>query len=725
MYASVTDYSAVYNDAYRLRRGQHTSFDRNVLPPLVAEFCKGFTCTRLLDVSGGSGGLGRELKKYGIETTTTDFGSLPNSNVINFNLSDFGRDQLDRVLRAVDPARGPYLTTCFDVLEHIDREHVARAVHNLAILTNRFLVVSISTRPSAFDNLLHATLMPIPTWTRAFEAAGLRLMQRNAFASGTTRKSFPTTDEHRLIHRWIASDLFSDAEAGEPIYLVFEKKETTGAFSDIQPAIDFIVDVAYRKTKRVQFGSNNGRRFNFNIHHAQEWSLLRPLLDVIPRKNCRFLIRPEFIFPDIFRAIRSFLARTGVEVVEYSDVGELPWHDLKGELLISGAESSVGWGHLQSHETVAVARLHGCHTYLLQHGVWPRSFAGRILTFASERVLTWGREDERRLNDRKHKIFEAEVPWGVFPPEQAFPIGSPKFSDQLIGPYPGLAARLGFDASSYDRTILVGTKNLRERWGIDNISDRFLGELESAITRNERTLFLIRPHPADSAETFAAVRNTNVRILDELAGVLSDTPLARVMPYVDMVVTSPSSLVVDAAVSDKPVFVYDTGQPIEFDKMQAAPFQQFEDQTGIEDELCRLREVSRDLKSRYSEAVDDSFYSKFANLLRAEQTSKLDSFTAASASLALQAVENARALTLTRSEAKLGSLTMEMEEKERDWIQLTDRLKQNLEASSLRELELLEQNAAILNSSSWRLTRPLRQVAEVLRMRVFPRLLKK
>jgi len=421
------------------------------------------------------------------------------------------------------------------------------------------------------------------------------------------------------------------------------------------------------------------------------------------------LIRPDNIVPDILRAIRSFLARTGVKVVEYSDVSELPWLDLKGEILISGAESSLGMGHLLSHEMVAIARLHGCQTFLLQHGVWPRSFEHRVVTFASEHVLTWGRADEGRLNDRKHKIFGADVPWGVFPSDQAFPIGAPKFSDQLLGPFPGLDTKFGIDDSRFDRTVLIGTKNLRGRWGIHNVSDQFLGELDSLVSRNDKTLFIVRPHPTDSAESFANIRHPNVKIFDELVGILSDTPLSRVLPYVDIVATSPSSLTIDAAVSGKPIFVYDTGQPIEFDNMQVAPFEKLQHVIDTSNDIGRLNEFSHELKSLYAESVDDRFYSKFSKLLSSRWHPKIDSFIAASASLASQAVNSARAKVAI--EATSAALVAE----EAKLAQRVAQLSEELKSTSARLAQLSLENAAITNSSSWRITKPLRKIVEALR----------
>jgi CDP-glycerol glycerophosphotransferase (TagB/SpsB family) len=304
-------------------------------------------------------------------------------------------------------------------------------------------------------------------------------------------------------------------------------------------------------------------------------------------------------------------------------------------------------------------------------------------------------------------------------------VGSPKYSDQLIGPYPGLDAKFGFDPRSFDRTILIGTKDLRGRWGIHNVTDRFHDELESLVQRNERTLFIIRPHPKDSAEAYARIQCNNVVLFDELVGVLSDTPLCRVMPYVDVLATSPSSLVVDGAVSNKPIFVYDTGQPVEFENVQARRFSDLEDQTKSQDGLTELTNLSRDLKGRYAEAVDDSFYKKFGDLLNIYRQPDLDLFVAAAATLTLQAVENARAAA--RSEARATSLAADLSaqrsnqdillaEQDRGWIERTDKLRRDLSAALAHSGKLGEQNASILSGIYWRLTALAKKIVTAFRV---------
>jgi hypothetical protein len=765
LYASVTDYAAIYTDAYRMRQGEHTSFDRSVLPPQIAEFARSVDCRRALDVSGGQGNLGRELCALGIKTVTTDFGVLPGSEVIRFNLGEYEEGQIDRVLRAVNPDAGPFLTTCFDVLEHIDREHVAAAIHNLSRLTDRFLLLSVSTRPSVFDNLLHSALMPVGTWIRAFEASGFTLLKLDAFPTALAQRTFPVTDELCLINRWIGADIFSDIAAGEPRYLILEKVRSPRNHEEVRAEIEMLVDVAYRRAKRARFGQAGDGRINFTFQLEQDWSNLRPLLDVVPRSQARFLIRPETIERDTLRAARSFLRRSGVDIVEFAEAGDLPWRELRGEVVVSAAESSVGGGHLLSHETAALARLHGCRTFLLQHGIWPRPFEDKVLTFASEHVLTWGREEERRLNDRRHRILGTEVPWGVLPPHQARPIGGPKFCDQFLGPFPGLPAKFGFDPARFDRVVLVGTKNLRGRWGLDNLDGRFMGELARLVESQPRTLFIIRPHPRDSAESFAAFRQPNVIVFDEVVGILADMPLNRVLPYVDLVATSPSSLILDAAVSAKPVFVYDTGQPLEYDMVQAEPFAGLAHYAAPGVELSPLTEVSRRFKAHYAEAVDDTFYEAFSGLLREARKPPLDAFAAASATLAYQAVKDSRALarvgaetaaisaelwaqrqqhatTLGELEAQrqqhattLGELEVQRQQHAttlgeletararqsgteaelRAMVDTAAVLRGELDAAQVQGAQLAARKAALERSTSWRVTAPLRSVIGALR----------
>lgn len=735
MYACVTDYDAIYNDAYRHRRGEATSFDRSVLPALIAEFGREVGCRRILDVGGGQGNLARDLAAFGMDGTTLDYGAPPGADIMPFNLGRHQPSAVEAVLRHLSPERGDYLTTCFDVLEHIDREHVADALQNLASLTRRYLLVSISTRPSIQDNLLHPTLAPIRTWVRAFAAAGFALRDARPFSAASSVRRH----EVSLIQRWVTADMFGDAGDPEPRYLILERTGPVPSFEDAKAAIDLLFDVAFRHIKRAQWPRVEDR-INFQVHHPQCWSLIRPFLDVVPRDRARFLIRPWDGYSDTYRAVRAILRRNGIATVEFDRADDLPWADLKGEVLVSAADNSVGFTHLVSYETVAAARLHGCRTYLLQHGIWPRAFDRRIITFASERVLTWGRSEEAILNGRRHKFLEADVPWGILPREQTVPIGSPKFSDALIGPHPGLDALFGIESGAFRRAVLVGTKAVKQRWGIENFDDRFVQELGELTTRYQDTLFIIRPHPADTALTFAHLKATNVRLFDEAAANLSDVALSRVLPGIDLLVTSPSSLIMDGAVAGKPIFVYATEQPVEYEHVEAHSFASLGQVLGSDGGPHHSTVNNARFMARYGEAINDRFFETFARRLEDDDCGAIDRYLAASATLAgianelqaaLRECQTALAAAETRAgianelQATLAAAETRAGEDARQARQKIEFYEADLADKAARLIALDDrlrsaeaETTAIRASTSWRLTAPFRRVVHELRQKL-------
>jgi hypothetical protein len=414
LYASVTDYAAVYNHAYRARRGSHTSFDVGVLPPLLASFCRESGVSALLDVSGGQGRLAEVLGGLGIDALTTDLAAAPGGSAIAFDLSCYSEADVARVRQEAERAfRGaPHVTCCLDVLEHVDREHLVAAVRNLADLTARLLVVSISTRPSSCDNLFHASIFPLATWIRVFEIAGFRLLPASHFAPATRQLVSGQDSADPLIDRWRAIDLFADTCEGEPRYLILEKTADVSDWGAVNAEAEDLLDVAYRREKRRQFLAPENATFLLSLHHVQEFPFLRALLDVLPRDAVQVILRPypHCIADGNRRAITGFLARTGVRTHVYERAEELPWSELAGSILISAAESGCALNLVHGLQIAALARLHGCRTCLLQHGIWPRNFPGRIVTFGSEFVLTWGAAEERILQQNQHRLGAADVP---------------------------------------------------------------------------------------------------------------------------------------------------------------------------------------------------------------------------------------------------------------------------------------------------------------------------
>ncbi|MEO0496698.1 MAG: hypothetical protein AAF141_04925 [Pseudomonadota bacterium] len=105
--------------------------------------------------------------------------------------------------------------------------------------------------------------------------------------------------------------------------------------------------------------------------------------------------------------------------------------------------------------------------------------------------------------------------------------------------------------------------------------------------------------------------------------------------------TSPSSFIADGAVSGLPVFVYETGQPIEFDGVNTRPFGELTKLLGSSDAIGKMRRSARNFKELYTEAVDDQFYAKCAPVFDTMRETKVDRNIATSATLARIAVKQA------------------------------------------------------------------------------------
>jgi hypothetical protein len=730
LYASVTDYTAVYNDTYRDRRGSHTSFDIRLLPSLLASFCREAGVSALLDVSGGQGRLAEALGDLGIDALTTDLAAAPGRPVIAFDLSCYSEPDVVRVRQRAERAfRGaPHVTCCLDVLEHVDREQVFAAVRNLAGLTASLLVVSFSTRPSSRDNLFHASIFPISTWIRVFEILGFRLLPTSLFAPATRRLNGQNAADP-LVDRWQAIDLFGDTCEGEPRYLILEKTADAPDWGAVNAEVEELLDVAYRREKRRQFLVPENSRFVLSLHHIQEFSFLRALLDVLPRQATRVILRPYFIEDGHRRAITGFLARTGVRTHVYERAEELPWSELAGSILVSAAESTCAPNHVHGLQISALARLHGCRTYLLQHGIWPRNFPGRVVTFGSELVLNWGAAEERILQQNEHRLAAVDVPWGVFHPGQVRRIGSPRYTDQLLPVHPDcLALRLGIERDRFVSVALLATKRAY-RSSKPEVDAAFHTAMRRLIETHPEMLFLIRPHPAHGEEDLSELQYENVRVLDETCCIAADIPLNRIIPLVDQVIAPISTVALDGAISDKPVLVYDAAQPQTYDHLEAVRMEQLPEVVGRSEVLSKGGDQARLFQAAYAEAVDTRFYEHFARLLAepAASVGKPDAALATAVSLTAEVEQQWCEAQRARTEASQLGAKLETESAA---ARGQAELLVNEATTARNEAEVLRKEAATLRreldlaqrrikrmrrSLSWRITKPLRILARAMR----------
>jgi hypothetical protein len=115
-----------------------------------------------------------------------------------------------------------------------------------------------------------------------------------------------------------------------------------------------------------------------------------------------------------------------------------------------------------------------------------------------------------------------------------------------------LGGRLGEFTAGYERVILIG---LNLHWGVhEHDAQETYRWLERLCQTNPTTLFLVRPHPDDGTpyEVRSLFERPNIALIDEMFLLSLDWPVARLVGAVDGVITTYSTLLLDATAAGKP-----------------------------------------------------------------------------------------------------------------------------------------------------------------------------
>jgi hypothetical protein len=218
------------------------------------------------------------------------------------------------------------------------------------------------------------------------------------------------------------------------------------------------------------------------------------------------------------------------------------WGGVDEALVIGSAEGYVSATHLSASQLLFEARRRGASTLCLQHGMT----LPRRLTFAAGSFGAWDEATAATLR-------------AALPPADAARIavtGSPKLLDALLpGDDAALAARLGAQVGAFARKVLIGT-NLHwdaHRHG----SQATYAWIERLLARNPDTLFVLRPHPDDSSVYGRPdlLARPNLVLMDDMALLALDWPVARLVRAVDGVITTYSTLALDALAAGRPLAV--------------------------------------------------------------------------------------------------------------------------------------------------------------------------
>jgi 2-polyprenyl-3-methyl-5-hydroxy-6-metoxy-1,4-benzoquinol methylase len=542
-YSCVTDYHSLYAQNYFAHDTQSTSFDLVSVPEMVASMAQD-RGKALLDLGGGNGVLAAVLRDRGLNAFTVDAADWEQPHYARYDLASHDPEAVDMLLSRLRAPLGPnWIVTCLDVAEHIDREHLADFLLNLRHLTTCDCIISISTRPSSMGNRFHCSVLPISTWQKMLSLAGFEVVAANLFAAVNQGHRFRgDTEQIGAVAHWERVNPFRDANAHQH-YLHIRPNAAPPGLQELRDSIAGLVDTRYRNVKRGAITAPFPPTF-FNVNFIQDWSFVRTIMDVYPAGRLHLLFREDCIAPQYLHLLRNYCERTstpygvmGTVMDGFSALSD--WGCGTNSLFISATEGLPSPTHAMNALVACEAGRMGATTLSLQHGV----NISRAFSSSCDIVGTWDQKTANRLLDQ----MDAEGDPAVYA------VGNAKFLDALMPPGGGgLSARLGDWTRAFEAVYLIG---LNLHWKAHEHGESATYEwVRRTIESNANCLFILRPHPDDHSIYAMAdlLQSPNILLLDDMTLLAMDVSISRLMHEVDGVISTNSSLHIDAMAAGKP-----------------------------------------------------------------------------------------------------------------------------------------------------------------------------
>ncbi|WP_445785132.1 methyltransferase domain-containing protein [Sphingorhabdus sp.] len=553
-FATVTNYEMLYGENYFAHSPGSPSFAVDAVPRLIADYCKKNSIGAVLDLGAGNGIFGSILREYGLSCIDIDVTNRNDEHFIRCDVSKNYTSEIDEIKNYCSEEIGPgYLVTCFDMAEHVDVEHIPDFIYNLSQLVQDEAVLSISTRPSSRANMFHSTIIPIDTWKYMLSLVGIECSAFEILQSHRSDQQFRSdTQELLAVSIWQKRNPFRD-DASHQHYLRLTRTDASiPSRQDVRNRIEAVLDISSRSAKRDLLVGYELPSLTYLVSFLQDWSFLRSFLEVWSADRVRVIIRHDFIVPGYADVIEAYLSRVGVDFRRIETINQASqafdaWGGGPGDLFLTATEGLQTVLHGMASLITLDARKRGMTTATLQHGdLVPDSTAHAAQFFIA-------------MNDRSASDFENSASSSMTC--TAVALGAPKHLDgAIVSADPdAIAFRLRSSARHYRQRLLVGSNM---HWVAHSSPEcRVMDWLSLAANSNPDILFILRPHPDDwyhlRIEFFQ--NHPNILMLDEMTLLCIDWPLSRVLSAVDGVVSTHSTLVLDALMAGKPTAIFPTG----------------------------------------------------------------------------------------------------------------------------------------------------------------------
>ncbi len=473
----------------------------------------------------------------------------------------------------------------------------------------------------------------------------------------------------------------------------------------------------------------------FNVHHWQDFLNSQPLLTLFLNTNVCYIVRFRSLQSDEMQALKDYCSRNHIKICVYDRVEFVTWSEFRDFMLISFAEGSLAFNHSLSSQLVISARLNGLKTLLLQHGIQVEAPSQAPLVYGSSVIGTWGSEHSEFIS-RHNEL------WGASAPSHKFKfIGYPKRN--------GLKFDLKQEeclqrASSItpDHEIVLFATNLK--WSAHGAGyDTIKATIQNCATAHPNKLFLIKPHPSERASQYEDICHNNIKCIDDITLVENDITVSYLIFRSDAVITSLSTMILDAAIAGKQCIQYDTNNKYSY--VGCETVQLIDVAAALERGFSSIEATQ--FIDFYANAADLNFEGRLLDLINDEEDScallenilKLHSFLKSVEDLYVIWSETSTNIEIFRQDIEKCTIDFERLRADHQRLQLDhqrtgierERLEHELDASntvveqlqseiSKIQVELQAENqraeayssdySRLSSSLSWRVTRPIRHI---------------
>lgn len=292
------------------------------------------------------------------------------------------------------------------------------------------------------------------------------------------------------------------------------------------------------KDGAMNFSLMNGKPSLFYlVHFFQDLVFLRGLVARIGYENLYVIVNDGNLAFHHMVIVKKFLNNHAVanSYLRDFDVSKMN----AGDILLTSTLGPLSPMHLSCSQLIVKARKLQVVTITLQHGIT----LPEVFTTVTEYTLAWSEPAAKEIIARTHSVIRSKV----------FSAGNVR---PIYKPSPNmLTNKFGNWVSNFENRVMIAT-NLH--WaGVHGVSGNDVNTFIFNISKsNPDTLFFVRPHPEDYSLRVAAGLS-NVILIDDVITGLLDISIDQVLVNCDLLLSTYSTLLYDAARNKIPFAVFD------------------------------------------------------------------------------------------------------------------------------------------------------------------------